>query len=173
MSFRFAATVLTMLAAVAAPADQVTIRAPLLPVQERKAAPEFALTDASGKTATLAEYRGKVVLLDFWATWCGGCKLEIPWFVEFQKSYGAMGLAAVGVSLDDGGWKILKPFLAEHDIPYRIVLGDDAMAKRYGIGGMPDTFLIDKQGRVAAAYRVGIVDRRDVEANIKSLLAGK
>ena len=91
--------------------------------------------------------------------------------MEFQKSYGAMGLATVGVSLDEGGWKVLKPFLAEHDIPYRIVRGDDAMAKRYRIEGMPDTFLIDRQGRVAAAYRAGIVDRKDVEANIKALLA--
>jgi hypothetical protein len=77
----------------------------------------------------------------------------------------------VGASLDDDGWKSLKPFLAEHTIPYRIVLGDEAFAKRYGIENMPDTFLIDRHGRVAAAYRAGIVDRNDIEANIKSLLA--
>ena len=149
-----------------------TIRAPLQAVEERRAAPGFALTDASGKTATLAEYRGKVVLLDFWATWCGGCKHEIPWFVEFQKSYGARGLAVVGVSLDGDGWKVLKPFLAGHSIPYRIVLGDAAIAQRYGIEGMPDTFLIDRQGRVAAAYRAEIVNRDDMETNLKALLAG-
>jgi peroxiredoxin len=171
MSVKCALAILSMLAGTAAVADQATIRAELQPVKERKPAPGFALTDASGKRATLAHYRGKVVLLDFWATWCGGCKQEIPWFVEFQKSYGKKGLAAVGVSLDDGGWNVLKPFLAEHNIPYRIVLGDDAMAKRYAIEGMPDTFLIDKHGRVAATYRAGIVDRNDVEANIKAMLA--
>jgi peroxiredoxin len=167
---KYALTSVLTLAGMAAVADQATIRAALQPAAERKPAPAFALTDVSGETATLAEYRGKVVLLDFWATWCGGCKQEIPGFVELQKAYGTQGLAVVGVSLDDG-WKVLKPFLAEHPIPYRIVLGDDAMAKRYGIEGMPDTFLIDQHGRVATVYRAGIVNRDDIEANIKAMLA--
>jgi peroxiredoxin len=166
----FALVSLSMLGGSAAIADQPTVRASLQRIEERKPAPEFQLKDASGKTRTLADYRGKVVLLDFWATWCTGCKQEIPWFVEFQKSYEAKGLAVVGVSLDDG-WNVLKPFLATHEIPYQMVLGDDAIAKRYGIEGMPDTFLIDRQGRVAAAYRAGIVDRRDIEANLKKLLS--
>ena len=146
------------------------LSAPLQPVEQRKPAPEFNLIDASGKAAHLSDYRGKVVLLDFWATWCGGCKKEIPWFMEFHKAYEAKGLAVVGVSLDDGGWKVLKPWLDAHPIPYRIVLGGDAMAKQYGIDGMPDTFLIDQQGRVAAAYRAGVVDQANMEANIKALL---
>jgi peroxiredoxin len=171
MTFKCALATWVLVAGFTAVAQQATVRAALQPARERKAAPEFALTDASGKTATLADYRGKVLLLDFWATWCTGCKQEIPWFVEFQKSYGETGLAVVGVSLDDGGWKVLKPFLAEHNIPYRIVLGDDAMAKRYGIENMPDTFLIDQQGRVAAVYRAGIVNRSDIEANLKALIA--
>lgn len=171
LSFKSALATLLMLAGSVAVADQGALRVALQPVKDRKPAPAFALTDASGKTARLTDYRGKVVLLDFWATWCTGCKKEIPWFVEFQKSYGTKGLAVVGVSLDEGGWKVLKPFLAEHTIPYRIVLGDDAMSKRYGIEGMPDTFLIDQQGRVAAAYRAGLVDKNDVEANIKAMLA--
>jgi peroxiredoxin len=169
MKFRSVLATLLALAASIATADQTTIRAALKPVGERKRAPEFSLQDTSGKTATLLSYRGKVVLLDFWATWCGGCKEEIPWFVEFHKTYGSKGLAVVGASLDDG-WNVLKPFLAEHNIPYRIVLGDDALSKGYGIEGMPDTFLIDRQGRIAAAYRAGVVDRNDVEANIKALL---
>ncbi|MGA7410072.1 MAG: TlpA disulfide reductase family protein [Bryobacteraceae bacterium] len=159
------------LAGTIAAADQATIRAALEPPQARKPAPEFSLQDAAGKTATLADYRGKVLLLDFWATWCTGCKEEIPWFAAFYKTYAPQGLQVVGASLDDDGWKALKPFLAEHPIPYRIVLGNDAFAKRCGIENMPDTFLIDRHGRVAAAYRAGIVDRNDVEANIKSLLA--
>jgi peroxiredoxin len=167
----FALVTLSMLGGSAAIADQAVVRAALQPIEERKPAPGFELKDASGKTQTLADYRGKVVLLDFWATWCTGCKQEIPWFVEFQRSYESRGLAVVGVSLDDGGWNVLKPFLAEHQIPYQMLLGDDVVAKRYGIEGMPDTFLIDKEGRVAAAYRAGIVDRNDIEANLKTLLS--
>jgi len=148
-----------------------TIKAKLESAGDRKPAPEFALTDASGRTASLAQYRGKVVLLDFWATWCGGCKHEIPWFEEFSKTYGSNGLAVVGVSLDVEGWKVLKPFLAQHPISYRIVLGGEAMSKQYGIDGMPDTFLIDQQGRIAAAYKSGVVDKEDMEANIKAMLA--
>src|ERR1700722_9674611 len=162
--------VLLAVAAIAAAAEQPGIRAALVPAAERQPAADFALLDASGKTAKLKDYRGQVVLLDFWATWCTGCKKEIPWFSEFQKKYGAEGFAMIGVSLDEGGWKVLKPFLAETKIPYRMLLGDDSLAQRYGIQNLPDTFLIDRQGRVAAAYRAGIVDKDDVDTNIRTLL---
>jgi peroxiredoxin len=152
-------------------AEQGSVRAKLVPVEERKPAPVFTLVDSAGRMANLDAYRGKVVLLDFWATWCGGCKHEIPWFEEFYKAYSEKGLAVVGVSLDDEGWKVLKPFLEEHPIAYRVVLGDEAMAKQYEIEGMPDKFLIDQQGRLAAAYRAGIVDKEDIEVKIKALLA--
>ncbi len=162
---------LLTLAGIAAAADQPGVRAVLHPAKERKSASDFALTDASGKTVKLQDYRGKILLLDFWATWCTGCKKEIPWFAEFEKTYGAKGLAVVGVSMDEGGWTVLKPFLAETPVPYQILLGDDAMAKRYGIESMPDTFLIDQEGKVAAAYLGGLVDRENVEANIQALLS--
>ena len=97
--------------------------------------------------------------------------MEIPWFSEFQKTYGAKGFVVVGVSMDEGGWHVLKPFLAETHVPYPILLGDSPTAHRFGIQSMPDTFLIDRQGRVAAAYLTGLVDKDDVEANIKALLA--
>jgi peroxiredoxin len=151
-------------------AEAPAVRAVLQSKNERKPAPGFTLADASGRAVKLEDYRGKVVLLDFWATWCGGCKEEIPWFSEFQRTYGARGLAVVGVSLDDGGWKIVKPFLARTDVPYQILLGDDATAQRYGIQSMPDTFLIDRQGKIAAAYR-GLVDKVDIEANIEAMLS--
>jgi peroxiredoxin len=171
MNLVCASALLLTLAGSAAAADGSAVRAVLHPAKERKAAPDFALTDASGKTVKLKDYHGKVVLLDFWATWCTGCKKEIPWFAEFQKTYGAKRLAVVGVSMDEGGWKVLKPFLAETHVPYQILLGDDAMAKRYGIESMPDTFLIDRKGRVAAAYMAGLVDRDNIEANIKAILS--
>ena len=151
--------------------DQPGVRAALQSPRERKPAPEFALEDAAGRTVNLKDYRGKVVLLDFWATWCTGCKKEIPWFTGFQQKYGAKNLAVVGVSLDEDGWKVLRPFLADGHVPYEVVLGSDATAKLYGIETMPDTFLIDQKGRVAAAYKGGLVDRADVEANIQALLA--
>jgi cytochrome c biogenesis protein CcmG/thiol:disulfide interchange protein DsbE len=149
---------------------QPFVRARLQPVDERKPAPAFALKDAKGETINLEKYRGKVVLLDFWATWCTGCKQEIPWFVEFQKTYGRKQFAVVGVSVDEGGWNVLKPFLAEHPIPYRIALGDDSTMHNFGLANLPDTFLIDKRGRVAAAYTAGLVNREDLDENIRAIL---
>lgn len=145
-------------------------RAVLQPESKRQAAPELNLADSEGKNVELKEYRGKIVVLDFWATWCHGCKTEIPWFVEFQKKYGASGLSVVGISMDDDGWKVVKPFIQSRGVPYRIVLGNDSVAKQYAIGNMPDTFLIDGDGRIAAAY-AGVVDREDIERNIRALLA--
>lgn len=151
-------------------AGQQATRAVLQPATMRKPAPDFTLNDASGATVRLTDYRGKVVLLDFWATWCGGCKEEIPWFSKFEKTYGGKNFAVVGVSLDDGGWNVVKPFLARANIPYEILLGNDRTAQKYGIKSMPDTFLIDPKGRVAAAY-VGVVDRDNIDANIKAILS--
>jgi len=154
---------------IAVAADQAMVSAVLQPPSERKPAPQFALKDGSDSTVRLTNYRGKVILLDFWATWCHGCKEEIPWFSDFQRKYTEKGFAVVGVSLDDDGWKVVKPFIKEANVPYRIILGDDATAKKYGIGNMPDAFLIDRQGRIAAKY-VGLVDRDNVEKNIQAML---
>lgn len=167
----FLCVLLFITAAISVAFDQPSVRAALLPDNERKPAPAFALEDSSGKTAELSNYHGKILVLDFWATWCTGCKQEIPWFSQFEKTYGSKGLAVVGVSMDDKGWTVVKPFLAKTHVPYRMVLGNDALAQKYGIENMPDTFLIDRQGRVAAAYRAGLVDRDNIEANIKALLA--
>lgn len=166
-------SVLLAMASIAFAADSSGTRAALQPANQRNAAPELALQDSSGKTMRLAEYRGKIVLLDFWATWCTGCKKEIPWFSEFQKMYSEQGFAVVGVSMDDGGWKVLKPFLSENHIPYRMVLGNDSTATQFGIQSLPDTFLIDRNGKIAAIYKEGLVDKENVEANIKTLLANR
>lgn len=164
-------SVILAIASIAFAADSSGTRAALQPANERNAVPKLVLQDSSGKTMELTEYQGKIVLLDFWATWCTGCKKEIPWFSEFQKMYGAEGLAVVGVSMDEGGWKVLKPFLVENHIPYRMVLGNDSTAHQFGIQGLPDTFLIDRNGRVAAIYKETLVDKDNVEANIKALLS--
>jgi len=146
--------------------------AKIQPEPERHPAPEFQLRDPAGKKVNLKQYRGKIVLLDFWATWCHGCKEEIPWFADFERKYSAKGLRVIGVSLDGDGWKVVRPFLAGADIPYRIVLGDDAVAKQYGIENMHDTFLIDRRGKIAASY-TGMVDRANVEDNIRAMLSKK
>src|ERR1700704_1854232 len=99
-----ASALLLTLAGIATIAGQPTVRATSRPANERKAAPQFELKDSSGNAIRLKDYNGKVVLLDFWATWCTGCKKEIPWFVEFQRKFGTKRFAVVGVSLDEGGW---------------------------------------------------------------------
>jgi peroxiredoxin len=153
-------------------ADSPGVRATLQSPDTRKAAPEFSLKDEMGNTLSVESYRGKVVLLDFWATWCHGCKEEIPWFSEFQRRYAKSGLRVVGVSMDDDGWKSVKPFLASAKVPYSIVIGNQTMAKEYGIEQMPVAYLIDRKGRIAAAY-VGLADRNNVEMNIRAMLANR
>jgi peroxiredoxin len=167
---RTSAILLVLLAELATASDDSTVRADLQPVAARKLAAEFALKDGSGKTVSLKDYRGKVVLLNFWATWCHGCIQEMPWFSDFSRKYSAQGLSVLGISLDADGWKVVTPFVATAKVPYQIILGDHATAKTYGIENMPDTFLIDRQGRIAATYS-GLVNKDNVEANIRTLLS--
>ena len=135
---------------------------------DRKPAANFTLADANGAKVELAAYKGKVVLLNFWATWCGPCKVEIPWFVEFNKTYKDRGLAVVGVSLDDDGWKSVKPYLAEKKIDYTVVVGNDAVSKSYGdVDSLPTTFIIDRDGRIAFTH-MGLVGKDMYEAEIRS-----
>jgi len=141
----------------------------LTPVSGRKTAPDFTLTDAQGKPVTLSAYKGKVVLLDFWATWCGGCKVEIPWYVEFDKRYREKGLVVIGVSLDEEGMKVVKPFLEKRHIDYPVVIGSDALGQEFGLQSMPLTLLIDRNGKIAVAH-AGIVDKGNFESHIRELL---
>jgi peroxiredoxin len=150
----------------------------LVPETSRKSAPAFSLADANGKPIQLSDYRGKVVLLDFWATWCGGCKLEIPWYMEFDKKYKGLGLTVIGVSMDDDGWKSVKPFLARKTDPetggniamqYPVVIGSEQLAKAYNLTSMPMTLLIDRQGKIALSH-TGVVNKNDFEAHILQLL---
>jgi peroxiredoxin len=160
-------------------AKPTTIRAVLQPPGARKPAPAFHLDNANRKLMSNADFHGKVVLLDFWATECGGCRQEIPAFIGLQKIYGQQGLRAVGISMDiayenlksaDQGWQRVTPFVREQGINYPILMADGAVTKAYDIREMPTTYLIDKSGRIAATY-VGVVERDDIEANIKKLLS--
>lgn len=146
----------------AAPAD-------LTPAASRKVAPDFVLEDSKGTHIKLSNYEGRVVLLDFWVTWCTGCKKEIPWYMEFQRKYKKRGLSAIGVSLDDDGWKSVKPFLQEHRINYPVVIGTWDMGGPFGFNSLPVTLLIDRHGKVADMH-VGMVDKAAFEREIQTLL---
>lgn len=140
------------------------------PEAERKEAPDFSLKDGDGRTVKLSDYRGKVVLLNFWATWCGPCKLEIPWFTEFETNLKDRGFAVLGVSMDEDGWDVVKPFVARLGVNYRMLLGTDMVAQQYGgVDALPTSFLIDREGKIASTH-VGLVSRRDYENDIQALL---
>ena len=135
----------------------------------RVSAPDFRLKDSTGAAIQLSAFRGKVVLLDFWATWCHGCQLEIPWYVEFEKKYKDQGLVVIGVSMDDDGWKSVRPYLAQKHLNYPVVIGSQSLAARYGLESMPLTLLIDRSGKIADSH-AGVVDRDVWEQEIQTLL---
>ena len=149
------------------------VKAEVKQEKERKLAPDFTLTDINGKAVKLSDFKGKVVLLNFWATWCGPCKVEIPWFIEFQQTYKDKDLVVMGVSFDEDGWKSVKPYVEEKKMNYRVMIGDDAIAKAYGgVESLPTTLMIDKQGRVAQTH-VGLVSKSNYKNEIEALLAAK
>ena len=132
-------------------------------------APDFSLHDATGADIRLAAYRGKVVLLNFWATWCLPCKTEIPWLSEFEQAYSNRGFSVIGVSMDEDGWKSVRPYMEAQQMKYPVGLGDEDLAKLYGVNSLPMTLLIDREGRVAGKH-VGIVSKSDYENEIIRLL---
>lgn len=143
------------------------------PVGERSTAPPFALKDSHGATATLDDYKGKVLLLNFWATWCVPCKAEIPWFQEFDKNFKDKGFAVLGVSLDEEGWDVVKPYVEERKINYRMVIGSEEVSVMYGgIASLPTTFLIDQEGKIAAIH-TGLVSKATYQKEIEDLLNAK
>jgi thiol-disulfide isomerase/thioredoxin len=149
--------------------SQPRVSAEVASVVARQPAPNFTLRSAKGRAVKLSDYKGKVLLLDFWATWCTGCKEEIPWYMEFQTKYRSKGLASLGVAMDDEGWPIVTPFLKEHPINYPIVINNEAFAKMFPITGLPLTLLIDRNGRVADSHD-GVVDKDAWDTEIQTLL---
>jgi peroxiredoxin len=141
----------------------------LIPADTRVAAPDFTLTDLSGKTIALSQFRGKVVLLDFWAVDCGGCKVEIPWYVGFDRTYGEKGLALIGIDMYGESPDVVKTFMAKAHMNYRVAIGNDAVGERFHVEEMPLTLLIDRRGRIALSH-AGIVDKEQFENDIQELL---
>src|SRR5450755_1688855 len=112
------------------------------PEAKRQRAPGFSLKDANGDAVNLADYKGKVVLVNFWATWCGPCEVEIPWFVEFEQKFKARDFAVLGISMDDDGWKAVKPYMDSHKINYRVMIGSELISQKFGdIDSLPTSFL--------------------------------
>jgi len=132
-------------------------------------APEFTRADIAGKQVRLSGYRGKLVLLNFWATWCPPCREELPLFSRWQKDLQARGLQVIGVSMDDQVDEV-KKFLGQYPVSFPIVMGDAKFAEQLGgVLGLPLTYLIDAKGRVVARYQ-GEADLKKMEAKVKELL---
>jgi peroxiredoxin len=147
-----------------------TLSSTYVAIADRKIAPDFRLTDASGKQVSLSDFRGKAVLLNFWATWCGPCKVEIPMLKGLQKKYREDGLTVLGVSMDGDGWSVVRPYMETAQFNYPILLGNEDVAKQYGgLEAVPATLLIDKSGRVAALHE-GLCSRSEYEADINAVL---
>jgi thiol-disulfide isomerase/thioredoxin len=134
-------------------------------------APEFELRDLKGNQVRLSEFRGKAVVLNFWATWCAPCRRELPWFVEFQKEYGPRGLQIIGVSMDDGGIDAIAPFVRKMGIDYVVLLGDSRVGSLYGgLEVLPTTYYISSHGDVIA-YVNGVLSKTEVEHDVREVLA--
>jgi cytochrome c biogenesis protein CcmG/thiol:disulfide interchange protein DsbE len=134
-----------------------------------RTAPDFTRTALDGKSLSLRKYRGKVVLLNFWATWCGPCLIEIPVFAAWQNTYGAAGLQIVGISMDDDAAPVKRMYEKDR-LNYPVAMGDAELGELFGgVLGLPLTYLIGPDGRIVGRYQ-GEPDLKRLEARIKSLL---
>ena len=135
-----------------------------------KAAPDFSLPTTTGDTMKLSDLQGKAVLLNFWATWCEPCKVEMPWFVDLQKKYGPQGLQVIGVAMDDASPKDIADFAKKMGVNYPILIGKEEVGAQYGgIDYLPSTFYISRSGKVIE-HAFGLVSRSEIEANIEKAL---
>jgi cytochrome c-type biogenesis protein len=135
-------------------------------------APDFTLTDTHGAKLRLSDYKGKVVLLDFWATWCGPCRVEIPWFVEMQQKYRARGFVVIGVATRDSPAAVEK-FYQQFHLNYPVAMGNDALSEEYGgLFGLPTSFVIGRDGRIYSEH-TGTTGKDVFEGEIEQLFGGK
>jgi cytochrome c biogenesis protein CcmG/thiol:disulfide interchange protein DsbE len=137
-----------------------------------KAAPDFALKDVAGKTVHLSDFKGKAVLLNFWATWCPPCKEEIPWFVDLQQKYGQQGLQVVGIATDDDAKpQEIEAFARNLGVNYPVLLSNDKVEGEYGgIEALPTTFYIGRDGKIVKRV-FGLASHAEVEDNIHAAMA--
>jgi cytochrome c biogenesis protein CcmG/thiol:disulfide interchange protein DsbE len=142
-------------------------------------APDITLKDLQGSDVSLAQLRGKVVVVNFWATWCGPCRIEMPWFIEFHEKYGPQGLAILGVAMDEEGRQVVAPFIEKEEfevdgrkakVNYTIVLGSDAVAQQFGgLIGLPTTLVISREGKITKRF-IGLVNHELIQKEIEAQL---
>ena len=148
-----------------------------------KPAPAFALQDLSGKKVSLDSFKGKAVLINFWATWCGPCKIETPWLIELRQKYAGQGFEILGISTegddlkadDKAGWAkdkaAIAKFVQQEKVSYPVLVDGDSLSQAYGgLDAMPTSFFVNRKGTVVAA-QMGLTSESEIEANIKKALA--
>jgi peroxiredoxin len=158
---------------------QTDVHASLIAPADRKPAPAIQLTSDTGQAKQLSDYKGKVVLLNFWASDCGGCVIELPSIIDLQAANKNKSFAVVGISMDipyeelkneQQAWDKVKPFMVKSKINYPVLMGNESTFKTFGLNQLPDTLLLDKNGNIAAVY-VGIISKDNAQANINKLLS--
>lgn len=133
-------------------------------------APDFELTSLDGRKVKLSDFRGKAVVLNFWATWCAPCKIEMPWFVELQREYGAQGFQIVGVAMDDSSKEDIAKFAQDMGVNYPVLLGKEAVGEEYGgVPALPESFFIGRDGKIVDKI-IGLRGRAEIEDAIKRTL---
>ena len=132
--------------------------------------PAFSLQDLEGDPFTQEDLDGKVALINFWATWCGPCKIEMPWFVDFQRQFKDRGFTVLAISLDEGGWDPVRAFADEMDFNFPVVLGGDPVSEAFGgIYVLPTTLIVDRSGEIVYRHS-GLAPKATYEQEIESLL---
>jgi thiol-disulfide isomerase/thioredoxin len=136
-------------------------------------APDFTLESLDGKTMKLSDFRGKAVLLNFWATWCGPCKIEMPWFVELQNQYAAQGFQIVGVAMDDASKEDIGKFAKDMGVNYPILIGKESVGDQYGgVPALPESFLIGRDGKIVDKI-IGLRGKAEIEDAVKKAIDTK
>jgi peroxiredoxin len=133
-------------------------------------APDFSLESLDGKTVRLSDLRGKAVLLNFWATWCGPCKIEMPWFVELQNQYASQGFQIIGVAMDEASKEDIGKFAKDMGVNYPILIGKEAVGDQYGgVPALPESFVIGRDGKIVDKI-LGLRGKAEIEDSIKKAL---